>query len=48
VLLVIVWLGRMIALDPNDDVIRVAALAAGLVAVPAFEVGLAARLRNTT
>jgi hypothetical protein len=29
-------------------VIRVAALASGLVAVPAFEVGLAGRLRNTT
>jgi drug/metabolite transporter (DMT)-like permease len=47
-LLVILWLGRMIALDPNDDVIRVAALASGLVAVPAFEVGLAGRLRNAT
>jgi len=45
VLLVIVWLGRMIALDPNDDVIRVAALAAGLVAVPGFELGLARRVR---
>jgi drug/metabolite transporter (DMT)-like permease len=46
VLLVIMWLGRMIAFDPNDDVIRVAALASGLVAVPAFEVGLAGRLRT--
>jgi hypothetical protein len=48
VLLVVVWLGRMIAVDPNDDVIRVAALASGLVAVPAFDVGLARRLRTAT
>jgi hypothetical protein len=47
-LLVVVWLGRMIALDPNDDVIRVAALASGFVAVPGFELGLARRVHNAT
>jgi hypothetical protein len=45
VLLIVVWLGRMIALDPNDNVVRVAALASGLIAVPGFELGVARRIR---
>ena len=34
--LVVVYLGRLTALDPNNNVIRVGALASGLVALPVF------------
>jgi len=36
VLLFVVYFGRLIAVNPNKNVIRVAALASGLIAVPAF------------
>jgi hypothetical protein len=36
VVLLVVYLGRLIALNPNNNVIRVSALVAGLVVVPAF------------
>jgi hypothetical protein len=42
VLLQLVYLGRLITLDPNANVIRLSAVAAGLVVVPAFYL-LAAR-----
>ena len=43
VALFVVYFGRLIALDPNSNVIRVAALVSGIVLVPAFylQVGLA-------
>ena len=34
--LIVVYLGRLTALDPNNNVIRVGALVSGLVAIPAF------------
>jgi hypothetical protein len=36
IVLLVVYLGRLIELDPNTNVIRVAALAAGIAFVPAF------------
>jgi hypothetical protein len=43
-LLVVVYLGRLIALDPNTTVVRVAALASGLLAVPGFYLQVARAL----
>jgi hypothetical protein len=43
-LLVVVYFGRLIALDPNTNVIKVAALAVGLVVSPAFYLGVARSL----
>ncbi len=41
VMLFVVYFGRLIALDPNANAIRVSALVAGLVVVPAFYLQLA-------
>ena len=47
--LVVVYLGRLTALDPNNNVIRIGALLSGLAAVPAFFllVALASARSNT-
>jgi hypothetical protein len=39
-LLLVVYFGRLIALDPNTNVVRVSALLVGLVVSPAFYVGV--------
>jgi hypothetical protein len=44
-LLVVVYFGRLIALDPNNNVIRIAAVVSGLLVVPAFYLGVARELR---
>jgi hypothetical protein len=40
-LLLVVYFGRLIVLDPNRDIVRIAAVVVGLVVLPAFYVGVA-------